>query len=190
MNTGMSTPEFFGIFLAAAASVASVLFMMIAYAAATARHFRVMLQYLRLAGALSIASWVVMLAVMFRCEHVCWVVRNKPIEATPVSQDYEYTVATPAGVNLNMSGCQELLQIVEDLAEKVDLSAAAVDSAQSLYEAAVIALQQDVEDLAEAVEALTQCQQGESMRTQTGVGQMLTMAAMSKVIRKLARRKA
>ena len=64
-----------------------------------------------------------------------------------------------------MSGCQELLDIVEDLAEKVDLSAAAVDSAQSLYEAAVIALQQDVEALAEAVEALTQCQSGQGMRT-------------------------
>ena len=79
---------------------------------------------------------------------------------------------------------------MEDLAEKVDLSAAAVDSAQSLYEAAVIALQQDVAALAEAVEALTQCQQGESMRTQTGGVQLLSMQSMSKIIRKLARRKA
>ena len=100
MNQGMSTPEFFGIFLAAAASVASVLFMMIASAAATARHFRVMLNYLRLAGMLSMASWVVMLAVMVRCEKICWVVKNKPLEATPVSQEHEYTVATPSGVSL------------------------------------------------------------------------------------------
>ena len=100
MTNGMSTPEFFGIFLAAAASISSVLFMMIGYGAAKLRHFRMMLQYLRLAGLLSIASWVVMLAVMFRCEHVCWVVKNKPLQATPVSQEHEYTVTTPAGVNL------------------------------------------------------------------------------------------
>ena len=49
MTNGMSTPEFFGIFLAAAASISSVLFMMIGYGAAKLRHFRMMLQYRRLA---------------------------------------------------------------------------------------------------------------------------------------------
>ena len=101
--TGMSTPEFFGIFLAAAASVASVIFMMVGYSAAKMRHFRMMLQYLRLAGLLSIASWVVMLSVMFRCEHVCWVVRNKPIEATPVADEPKYTVTTPSGFEVQWS---------------------------------------------------------------------------------------
>lgn len=110
MTNGMSTPEFFGIFLAAAASVSSVLFMMVASAAATARHFRLMLQYLRLmlqylrlAGVLSIASWIVMLAVMFRCEHVCWVVRNKALEATPVVDEPKYTVTTPSGFEVEWS---------------------------------------------------------------------------------------
>ena len=101
--TGMSTPEFFGIFLAAAASVASVLFMMIGYSAAKVRHFRMMLQYLRLAGVLSMASWIVMLAVMFRCEHVCWVVRQQPQNATPALQivdDPVYSFATPSGYTL------------------------------------------------------------------------------------------
>ncbi len=103
MTNGMSTPEFFGIFLAAAASVSSVLFMMIGYGAAKLRHFRMMLQYLRLAGLLSMASWVVMLAVMFRCEHVCWVVRSKPIEATPVADEPKYTVVTPSGFEVEWS---------------------------------------------------------------------------------------
>ena len=104
MTNGMSTPEFFGIFLAAAASISSVLFMMIGYGAAKLRHFRMMLQYLRLAGLLSIASWVVMLAVMFRCEHVCWVVKNKPLQATPVVEEPQYTVITPAGFEVKWRG--------------------------------------------------------------------------------------
>lgn len=104
MTNGMSTPEFFGIFLAAAASVSSVLFMMIGYQTAKLRHFKMMLRYLRLAGLLSMASWVVMLSVMFRCEHVCWVVRHKPIEATPVVEEPQYTVITPAGFEVKWRG--------------------------------------------------------------------------------------
>jgi hypothetical protein len=99
----MSTPEFFGIFIAAASSVASVLFMMIGYTAAIHSRIRLMLVYLRMAGCLSLASWLVMLAVMVRCEKICWVVKNKPIEATPVVDEPQYTVTTPSGFEVQWS---------------------------------------------------------------------------------------
>lgn len=103
MNTAMTSVELFGVILAAAACMMSVLCMMIGYTAAKHRLFQMMLRYLRLAGMLSMSSWLAMAAVMLRCESKCWVVRQQPLQATPVVEEPVYTVTTPSGFEVEWS---------------------------------------------------------------------------------------
>lgn len=103
MNTTMTSVELFGVIIAAAACMMSVLCMMIGYTAARHRMFQLMLRYLRLAGMLSMSSWVAMAAVMLRCESKCWVVKHKAENAAPALQivnEPVYSVETPSGYTL------------------------------------------------------------------------------------------
>lgn len=94
----MSSPEFFGVFLAFTLAACSVLFIIIGYELAIHREFRQMKRFLRLAGILSLSSW----AVMF-CENECWLIMGKDrpqAQQMAVRQTADMVVETDRGTSI------------------------------------------------------------------------------------------
>lgn len=99
----MSSPEFFGVFLAFTLAACSVLFMIIGYELAIHREFRQMKRFLRLAGILSLSSWAVMFSVMYHCKNECWLIMSKDrpqAQQMAVRQTADMVVETDSGTSI------------------------------------------------------------------------------------------
>lgn len=69
-STMFESPELFGVVVSLVSVLAAVAFMMLSFHIAQRRDWLVLLVYLRLAGGLAIASWVVLISVLFRCDRL------------------------------------------------------------------------------------------------------------------------
>lgn len=104
----MSTPEFIGVFLGLAGAMAAMFAMRVAYEDAIHERFTRTKFYLKFASGLSLASWVVMTAVIFKYNKDYSVLRAaKMFQAEPETQivgqgivsPKVYSVTTPSGAN-------------------------------------------------------------------------------------------
>lgn len=80
-STMFESPELFGVVVSLVSVLAAVAFMMLSFHIAQRRDWLVLLVYLRLAGGLAIASWVVLVSVLFRCDRLNGGVATCPPES-------------------------------------------------------------------------------------------------------------
>lgn len=66
----IQSPELFGVVVSLVSVLSAVAFLMLAFQIAQRRDWLVLLVYLRLAGGLALASWLVLLSVLFRCDRL------------------------------------------------------------------------------------------------------------------------